>query len=69
VAKTAGNLVSYKKDAAKEINIFMASSLNSLHPTFTQTQNSGTMSQILFSKTLLQNYSSSLIRHVFVHYE
>jgi len=42
VATTAGNFVSYKKDAAKEINIFIVSSLNSLYSTFTQTQNSGT---------------------------
>jgi hypothetical protein len=69
VATTAGNLVSHEKDAAKEINISMASSLNSLHSAFTQTQNSGTMSGILFSKTPLQNYSSSLTRHVFIHYE
>jgi hypothetical protein len=27
------------------------------------------MSGILFSKTPLQNYSSSLTRHVFIHYE
>jgi hypothetical protein len=38
VATTAGNHVSYKKDAEKEINIFIGSSLNSLHSSFTETQ-------------------------------